>query len=158
MKKTNILFVCLGNICRSPMAETIMQSIVNERDAEASFGIDSAGILGYHSGEGADPRMRSHAFQRGYRITHISRQVREDDFYHFDYIIGMDERNMEDLRALAPADSTAELHQMTEYCQHHPDDYYVPDPYYGGAAGFAHVIDLLEDACEGLFQCLMPNA
>ncbi len=152
MKK--ILFVCLGNICRSPMAETIMNDLVDRAGLANDFLIDSAGILSYHAGESADPRMRNFAFQKGYHITSISRPITEDDFRQFDLIIGMDENNMEALRQKAPYDSTAELHQMTEFCTYHPDDFYVPDPYYGGAAGFTHVIELLEDACQGLLDSL----
>ncbi len=155
MKK--ILFVCLGNICRSPMAETIMKDLVEKAGLTDQFYIDSAGIIGYHAGESADPRMRSFAFQKGYHITSISRPVKEDDFREFDMIIGMDEKNMEDLREKAPYDSTAELHQMTEFCTSHPDDFYVPDPYYGGAAGFTHVIELLEDACAGLLAAITES-
>lgn len=157
MKKTSILFVCLGNICRSPMAETIMQHIVEKHGMADRFSLDSAGILSYHAGESADNRMRTFAFQRGYHITHISRPVETDDFYNFDLIIGMDEKNMEDLREKAPYDSRAELHQMTEFATQHPDDFYVPDPYYGGAAGFTLVIDLLEDACEGLYRKIVEG-
>ncbi len=154
MEKTKILFVCLGNICRSPMAETVMKAVVAEHGASDDFVIDSAGILDYHEGEQADPRMRNFAYQRGYRITSISRPVCTDDFYDFDIMIGMDENNMEALREKAPVDAKAELHQMTEFSRHHPDHFYVPDPYYGGASGFTLVIDLLEDACQGLFDFL----
>lgn len=148
-----VLFICLGNICRSPMAETIFCSILEKQGASDSYTVDSAGLIGFHEGERADERMSHFAFQRGYYISHRSRPIVRNDFYDFDYIIGMDDDNMEKLRQLRPDDSNAQLHIMTEYCQLHTDAV-VPDPYYGGAAGFTHVIDLLEDACQGLYDTL----
>lgn len=149
----SVLFICLGNICRSPMAETVFRHIVETNGAEADYNIDSAGLISYHEGESADGRMRNFAYQRGYHITHISRPIRTSDFYEFDYVIGMDSDNMSKLRRLRPDDAKAELHLMTEYCRNVEADV-VPDPYYGGAAGFTHVIDILEDACQGLFEAL----
>ncbi|MCQ2205024.1 MAG: low molecular weight phosphotyrosine protein phosphatase [Bacteroidales bacterium] len=147
----SVLFICLGNICRSPMAETIFRDIVEKEGKESSYKIDSAGLISFHEGESADNRMRNFAYQRGYRITHISRPVKTQDFYDFDMIIGMDDDNMSKLRRLRPDDAKAELHKMTEYLRNMDEDE-VPDPYYGGAAGFTHVIDLLEDACRGLYE------
>lgn len=149
-----ILFVCLGNICRSPMAETIMQDIVEKHNMAADFEIDSAGIIDYHEGEKADNRMRNFAYQRGYYITHISRPITKDDFRHFDIIVGMDNSNMHDLNNLAPDDSIAEIVLMTKFCKNIDCDV-VPDPYYGGAAGFTYVIDVLEDACQGLLDYIL---
>lgn len=154
MKNFKILFVCLGNICRSPAAEAIMTDIVLRNDMCHRFEIDSAGIISYHEGELADNRMKSYAFQRGYRITSISRPVVQNDFLHFDYIIGMDNDNINALQRMAPLDSTAKIVRMTDFCTH-SDACVVPDPYYGGIAGFALVIDILEDACQGLFDRLM---
>lgn len=151
--KKRLLFVCLGNICRSPMAETVMKSIVSRNDDESAWFIDSAGLIDYHEGEQADGRMRSAAFQRGYRITSLSRPVTKEDFYNFDYIIGMDENNIKRLNALCPDDSDAVIQLMTDYCRQ-SDATSVPDPYYGGPEGFTHVIDLLEDACQGLYDAL----
>ena len=150
--KTKILFVCMGNICRSPVAEAIMQKIIDDRRLSADFEIDSAGILSYHQGEKADPRMRQHAARRGYNVTSISRPVKTADFDKFDLIIGMDDSNIDDLndRALMSEHKT-KIHKMTEYSKEY-DYTYIPDPYYGGAAGFELVIDLLEDACEGLLE------
>lgn len=148
-----ILFVCLGNICRSPMAQTIMQEYVEKRGVAEHFEIDSAGIIDYHEGESADGRMRNFAYQRGYFITHRSRPISKDDFRHFDYIIGMDNDNIRALEQLAPADSIAQIQLITKFCTRHSDDV-VPDPYYGGAAGFSLVIDLLEDACEGMLNTM----
>lgn len=149
-KKTSILFVCLGNICRSPMAEAIMRRLVEEAGVKSLFHIDSAGLISYHEGEGADPRMKSHAYRHGYRLTHISRPVRPSDFDNFDLIIGMDDSNYDKLRRLAPTlEAEAKVQRMTDYCTQHVIDH-VPDPYYGGAQGFENVIKILEDACAGL--------
>ena len=127
MKK--ILFVCLGNICRSSTAEGVMLHLIEEAGLEKEFVIDSAGILSYHQGELPDSRMRAHAARRGYQLVHRSRPVRTEDFYNFDLIIGMDDRNIDD----------------------------VPDPYYGGAEGFEYVLDVLEDACAGLLTSLTQD-
>ena len=150
--KTKILFVCMGNICRSPVAEAIMQKLIDDRRLSANFEIDSAGILSYHQGEKADSRMRQHAARRGYYVTSISRPVKTADFDRFDLIIGMDDTNIDDLndRALT-ASHKAKIHQMTEYSRAY-NHTYIPDPYYGGSAGFELVIDLLEDACAGLLE------
>ena len=100
MKK--ILFVCLGNICRSSSAEEVMRTLIRKEGLEREIEVDSAGILSYHQGELPDSRMRMHASRRGYNLTHRSRPVCTDDFYHFDMIIGMDDRNIEDLIERAP--------------------------------------------------------
>ncbi len=153
-----ILFVCLGNICRSSSAEGVMLHLLKERGLEDEFVIDSAGILAYHQGELPDSRMRAHAKRRGYDLVHRSRPVRSHDFENFDLIIGMDDRNIADLNELAPSvEDMKKIHRMTEYCTRHTDDY-VPDPYYGGAEGFEHVLDLLEDACEGLLDKIEAEA
>ena len=152
-KKYRILFVCLGNICRSSSAEGVMRHLVEEAGLEEQFVIDSAGILSYHQGELPDPRMRAHAIRRGYNLTHRSRPVRTSDFYDFDLIIGMDDRNIEDLKERAPSVETErKIRRMTDYCTRFTHADYVPDPYYGGAEGFEYVLDLLEDACAGLLE------
>lgn len=139
------------------MAETIMRKLVKERGLEAKYEIDSAGLISYHEGEGADPRMKLHARQHGYHITHISRPVREMDFDLFDLIVSMDESNWERLHRLAPTvEAETKIVRMTDYCQRHNIDH-VPDPYYGGVKGFEHVIDILEDACAGLLEELESN-
>lgn len=157
MEKYKILFVCLGNICRSPSAEAVMKKLVKDAGLEKFVFIDSAGIMGYHEGERADERMRAHATRRGYVLDSLSRPVRTQDFYDFDLIIGMDDRNIDDLKRKAPdLESVAKIRQMTEYCRNKLYDY-VPDPYYGGASGFELVLDLLEDACGGLLETISSN-
>ena len=152
MKK--ILFVCLGNICRSPMAEAVMRKLVKEKGLESEYEIDSAGLIRYHEGEGADSRMKFHAKRHGYLLTHISRPVREIDFDLFDLIVGMDDSNWDKLHRLAPTvEAETKIVRMTDYCRTHVIDH-VPDPYYGGDQGFENVIEILEDACEGLLKKL----
>lgn len=151
-KKTKILFVCHGNICRSPSAEAIMKHYVKQNGLEEQIYCDSAGIIGYHEGDPADSRMIMHASKRHYKLTSISRPVTKNDFYDFDYIIGMDHDNINDLYYKSPNNKSREkIKLMTDYCKvKNPG--YVPDPYYGGETGFELVLDILEDACENLLQ------
>lgn len=150
-----ILFVCLGNICRSSAAEEVMRHVVRKAGLESEFVLDSAGISNYHQGEPSDPRMRLHAARRGYEITHLSRPVTYQDFFDFDMIIGMDESNLDALHDRAPGiEEERKLYRMTDFCRNHPDVDHVPDPYYGGDQGFERVLDLLEDGCAGLLEYL----
>lgn len=152
-KLRRILFVCFGNICRSSSAEGVMKSLLEKEGIENEFIIDSAGILSYHEGELPDARMRMHAARRGYNLTHRSRPVRTQDFYHFDLIIGMDDRNIDDLKDRAPSiEESNKIRRMTDFCVQMSHSDHVPDPYYGGAEGFEYVLDLLEDACKGLLE------
>ena len=147
-----ILFVCLGNICRSSSAEEVMRTFVKREGLEDKIEVDSAGILSYHKGELPDSRMRMHAYHRGYVLTHRSRPVCTQDFFDFDMIIGMDDRNIQDLKDRAPSpEAEKKIHRMTDFCRMKQVDY-VPDPYYGGASGVENVLDILEDACEGLLE------
>ena len=147
-----ILFVCLGNICRSSSAEEVMRTFIKRERLEDKIEVDSAGILNYHQGELPDSRMRMHASRRGYELTHRSRPVCTQDFFEFDMLIGMDDRNIQDLKDRAPSiEAEHKIHRMTDFCRVKQVDY-VPDPYYGGASGFENVRDILEDACEGLLQ------
>ena len=152
-KPRRILFVCLGNICRSSSAEGVMRSMLEKEGIDDEFIIDSAGILSYHEGELPDARMRMHAARRGYNLTHRSRPVKTEDFYHFDLIIGMDDRNIDDLKERAPSpEECNKIRRMTDFCVQMSHSDHVPDPYYGGAEGFEYVLDLLEDACGGLLK------
>lgn len=153
--KHRVLFVCLGNICRSSTAEGVMLHFLAERGLSDDFIIDSAGTSAHHQGELPDSRMR--AAKRGYDLVHRSRPVDVEDFFKFDYIIGMDDRNIDSLKALAPSpEDEKKIYRMVDYCTKHTDTY-VPDPYYGGAEGFELVIDLLEDACQGLITSLTQD-
>ncbi len=156
-KKIKVLFVCLGNICRSPSAEAIFRGFVEKKGLEDIFEIDSAGTSGYHQGEPADARMRRHASKRGYKLTSLSRKFNPGaDFDHFDVIIAMDRDNLHDLQKMARSkEDEKKLSLMTDFSS--AFDYsYVPDPYYGGDQGFELVIDLLEDASSGLFNRIKP--
>ena len=155
MKK--ILFVCLGNICRSSSAEGVLYHLIEDAGRAEEFLYDSAGMLSDLQGEQPDSRMRAHAARRGYQLVLRSRPVRTEDFYNFDLIIGMDDRNIEDLKDIAPSpEEWKKIHRMTEYCNRIPADH-VPDPYYGGAEGFEYVLDILEDACSGLLISLTQD-
>lgn len=149
MKK--ILFVCLGNICRSPSAEAIFNSLIEKNDLKYVISCDSAGTEAYHIGEKADYRMGQCAQKRGYHLTSISRRVDPDrDFDQFDYIIGMDRQNVRDLKAIARNENDRKkVFLITDFCINKKYDS-VPDPYYGGDAGFELVLHILEDACAGL--------
>ena len=152
MKK--ILFVCLGNICRSPASEAVMKSKLKKAGREAEFYVDSAGIYGGHSGAYPDVRMRKHAAKRGYELEHRARQFYASaDFSEFDIIIGMDRQNIADLKRLAVTDEErAKIYAMTDFCRVNTIYREVPDPYYEGPDGFELVLDLLEDAVEGLIE------
>jgi len=148
-----ILFVCLGNICRSPSAEAIFKAYIEENGLENTLECDSAGTLAYHAGDPADYRMKQFARKRNYLLTSISRQFRANtDFDRFDFIIGMDKQNVRDLKSLARNESDRnKIFLMTDFCTDGDFDS-VPDPYYGGDAGFELVLDILEDACNGLLR------
>lgn len=150
-----VLFVCLGNICRSPSAEAIFNAKVEKKGLSEELLCDSAGTAAYHAGDQADYRMMQFALKRGYRLTSISRPVDpKRDFDCFDYIIGMDKQNVRDLKAVARNENDRKrIFLMTDFCSVGKYDS-VPDPYYGGAAGFELVLDILEDACEGLIRKL----
>jgi protein-tyrosine phosphatase len=149
--KRHLLFVCLGNICRSPSAEAVMNGMLKKKGHDQQVVCDSAGIIGFHSGETADVRMQKHALKRGYVLTSRSRKVnRESDFDRFDMIIGMDDQNIKDLNRLARSeDDRKKIFRMTDFCTTFKHRH-IPDPYCGGSAGFELVLDLLEDACGGL--------
>lgn len=149
-----ILFVCLGNICRSPGAEAIMKAKVKERGMEREFFIDSAGLYSGHSGSLPDERMRRHAARRGYCLDSRARTFYAmQDFADFNLIIGMDGQNIHQLKRLAEnEEERKKIFKMTDFCQDMKGYEEVPDPYYGGDKGFELVLDLLEDATEGLYK------
>lgn len=157
-EKNSVLFVCLGNICRSPAAEGVFRHVVAEAGREGDFEIDSAGTGSWHVGNPADKRMRAAAQRRGYDLDSIARQLVIDDFERFDLILAMDEDNLRNITALGnsgagDSGSRARVALMREFCQQHgPGE--VPDPYFGGDEGFEEVLDILEDACRGLLRHL----
>ena len=157
-RKYSILFVCLGNICRSPAAQAVMQRLVDERGLTDRFYIDSAGIGAWHIGDLPDKRMRVHARPRGYELTHRARQVQSGDFEDFDLIVGMDAGNVDDLRyKAATIEQQDKVVMMGEYIRQYPNYDYVPDPYYEGSEGFELVLDLLEDACDNLLNRIIKH-
>ena len=153
--KTRILFVCLGNICRSPAANGVMEQMVGEQGLQDKFLIDSAGTYGGHAGELPDPRMRVAASRRGYNLTHRSRKFREQDYHDFDMIIVMDDSNYENVARLAPERKYLDkVYRFVAFSKNHPNWSYVPDPYYEGHEGFELVLDILEDGCAELINRL----
>ncbi len=152
MEAKKILFVCMGNICRSPSAEAVFEGIAKNRGLN-NFTIDSAGTIAYHAGEKADRRMQKHATKRGYKLTSISRKFNADkDFENFDLVIGMDDENVASLKSFARNESDLQkIYKMTDFRKEWSYDE-IPDPYYGGEEGFELVLDLLEDSCEGLIE------
>lgn len=153
--KVRILFVCLGNICRSPAAEGVMRQLIADAALDSRFEIDSAGLYGGHAGELPDRRMRVHAFQRGYNLVHHSRQVRSSDFDRFDLIVAMDHSNYDRLRGMAPTiEDEEKVVRMIDFVSGVPQCDCVPDPYYDGAEGFELVLDLLEDGCGNMLKNL----
>lgn len=155
--KVRILFVCLGNICRSPAAEGIFRNMVEESGLQNHFEIDSAGLYGGHAGEQPDRRMRIHAFQRGYSLTHRSRPVKSSDFADFDLVVAMDNSNYQRLRDFAPTvEDGRKIVRMIDFVGGFPQYDHVPDPYYEGAEGFELVLDMLEDGCRNLLDHFKP--
>ena len=151
--KKKILFVCLGNICRSPAAQGIMQSLIDSEGLQNEFELDSAGLYGGHAGDLPDSRMRVHASKRGYHLTHRSRQVKASDFENFDLIVAMDDSNYSRLKSLAPTlEDEKKVVRMIDYVKGFPQYHSVPDPYYEGAEGFEIVLDLLEDGCRNMLE------
>ena len=148
--KHRILFVCLGNICRSPAAEIIFRKMVADAGRADEFEIDSAGTLGYHQGAPPDARMADSLTRRGFTVTGRARQIRSVDLADFDLIVTMDESNLTDVRKLDPGGGYhGKIRPLVDFCRHHNTPR-VPDPYYGGQRGFDHVIGLLIDGCEGI--------
>jgi protein-tyrosine phosphatase len=155
-----VLFVCLGNICRSPSAEAVMRAKVLEAGLQQQIEVDSAGTGDWHVGEAPDPRATKAARARGFRLESVGRQVHAGDFEEFDVILAMDNANLRALERLAPAaHARAELRLLREFEAGAPtadgERLDVPDPYYGGDQGFDRVLDLLEASCAGLLEELV---
>lgn len=154
-KKIRILFVCLGNICRSPAAEGIMKRFVDKNELQEIIEVDSAGTSGWHEGDLPDERMRAHGDARGYDFSSKARKFRKNDFDLFDYIIVMDDSNYKTVRSLASNKEQVEkIRMMTDFSVQNTHHNYIPDPYYGDSSGFELVLDLLEDSNEGLLQAI----
>ena len=149
-----ILFVCMGNICRSPTAEGLFRKVVAERAPELEVHIDSAGTHGYHVGAAPDPRACRAAERRGIDLRPLrARRVTAQDFEHFELVLAMDEQNREFLLEICPVEYRDRVRLLLEFAPHlERSD--VPDPYYGGSTGFEHVLDLVEEAAEGLLEYL----
>ncbi len=151
-----VLFVCLGNICRSPAAEAIFRKLATDRALESRIEIDSAGTGDYHIGEAPDQRAIRAGRERGYALEELrGRQVHADDFERFDFLLAMDESNLQDLRARCPEPLRPKLGLMLDYSDSELAS--VPDPYWGTAGDFEQLIDLLEPACEGLLRHILAG-
>lgn len=151
-KQHRLLFICLGNICRSPAAEGVMQSMVHAAGLDSHFFIDSAGIGNWHVGQLPDHRMRERGARRGYRFDSHARQIRQSDFDDFDLLLVMDSDNYRIVSSKAPdASSAHKVRMLTDYLTEHKAQS-VPDPYYGDLSDFDYALDLIEDACAGLLE------
>lgn len=149
---TRVLFVCMGNICRSPTAEGVFKHLVAKNGLAADIESDSAGTHDYHIGDPPDARSQAAAGRRGYDLTALrARQVAPDDFAAFDYVLAMDETNLTALRRLCPAQHRERVKLFLEFAPE-AGRRDVPDPYYGGAQGFEEVLDLVEQAAQGLLD------
>lgn len=150
----SVLFVCLGNICRSPTAEVVFRDRVRAAGLEEHILIDSAGTGDWHIGRAPDPRTQEAAGVRGYDMSSLrARQVTVADFKKYDVMLAMDDTNLADLQAMQPADATLTLKRFLDYAPH-SGQREVPDPYYGGEDGFAEVLNLVEEGAEGLLAAL----
>ena len=159
MKPIRLLFVCMGNICRSPTAAGVMRGLLREQGLDGKVEVDSAGTGDWHVGSPPDARAGAAARSRGITLEGAARVVARGDFDDFDLILAADRRNLHELRAVAPGDSRARLHLLREFdpASEGAPDLDVPDPYYGGDDGFEHVIDLVDAACRGLLAQLRAD-
>ncbi len=155
MKEGNpirIMFVCLGNICRSPAAEGIMKSLVEKEGLDGKIVLDSAGTGSWHVGDLPDKRMRMHGAKRNYNFCTRAQQFITEDFDKYDLIVVMDDSNYTNVKSLAVTqEHVNKIHRMREFLKKYPYDH-IPDPYYTGDSGFELVLDLLEDGCQGLLE------
>lgn len=154
--QVRILLVCLGNICRSPTAQGVLEKYIQDRGLENHINVDSAGTGDWHVGSPPDPRAVQAARMRGYAIDQlVARQVTREDFQRFDYILCMDRTNLAALRDVCPPAYQTRVHLLLDFADSNQDT--VPDPYYGGRQGFDLVLDLIEQACDGLLQHLQAE-
>jgi protein-tyrosine phosphatase len=155
--KISVLFVCLGNICRSPTAQAVFEKWVQDRGVSERFEIDSAGTAAWHVGKPPDTRSVQFARKRGYELSHLrARQANAEDFDKFDVVLAMDKSNLKDLQALCPDDFIGHLGLFLDFAKDPESE--VPDPYYGGELGFNRVLDLVEDASDGLLTFLLRRS
>jgi len=146
----NVLFVCLGNICRSPTAEGVFRKLVESDNLGESILVDSAGTHAYHTGEPPDPRAQAAAARRGIDLSGLrGRQATPEDFYEFDYVLAMDQENYEHLHSTCPPALRYKIRLFMAFAPDYPN-HEVPDPYFGGVSGFDRVLDMIEDAAGGL--------
>ena len=156
--KTRVLMVCMGNICRSPTAEAVLRHKLKAVGLDKTVEVDSAGTYGGHAGEPPDARAQRHARLRGYDLSRQrARRLTAEDFSRFDWVIAMDEDNLNRITELAPEGHAARLGLLMSHAARHQDVKAVPDPYYGPPAGFDRVLELIEDACDGLVSELARN-
>jgi protein-tyrosine phosphatase len=148
--ETRILFVCMGNICRSPTAEGVMRHLLAERGLDGQIEVQSAGTGGWHAGDPPDARATATARARGITLEGTARQVTAADFEDFDLLVAMDRQNLRDLLAIAPPGSEDKIRLLLD------EERDVPDPYYGGPRGFEEVLDLVQAGCEQLLDDLAP--
>jgi protein-tyrosine phosphatase len=154
----SVVFVCLGNICRSPLAEGVFRDLVHRRGLDHKFRIDSAGTSGYHEGDPPDARSAEVARRRGIELTGQSRPLTRGDLDHFDYVIVMDAENQENVNRLAARTKhRAEIRRLREFDPESHGDLDVPDPYYGGTHGFERVHDMVERSCEALLDHIIAQ-
>lgn len=157
MSKTKVLFVCMGNICRSPTAEGVFRDKVKNAELAMDLHIDSAGTHDYHVGKPPDARAQEAARGRGYDLSDLrGRQVSARDFEEFDYVLAMDKDNLALLLKRCPAQFRHKVRRFLSFSRRYPN-LDVPDPYYGGRAGFDQVLDMVEDAAEGLIEEINRN-
>ena len=156
MKKQSVLFVCLGNICRSPAAEAIFIDLIKKKELNANFIVDSAGTGSWHIGKKADIRMRIAAQKRGVEIASIARQINAKDFEKFNYIVAMDDSNFENISDLKYRKSLSNFSSINKIQNFRSvfEEMEVPDPYFGGDEGFDHVLDILEDSVSGFLESI----
>lgn len=156
MEKTKVMFVCLGNICRSPTAQAIFQSIVDKQGLSDRFIVDSSGTSGYHDGELADARSRKVLAERGVALDHRSKKFLMSDWKECDFLIPQDASNLENMNKIKPADASAAVYLMRDFDESNKGSD-VPDPWFGGEQGFYEVYDMIEECCKGLLRTITES-